>query len=492
MDTFDFALRWPMHEVVCRAWGQSLEELARGRDSHVSRQSRFILQCLQDSGKTEYEIRDAIGRLRSLVEREQQQNNNTTTGSDAFYMERLRRVLSRIGKASTSFLDSSWMGAAAVHSSSGTGDVNEGEQRKVIFQDKKRPLSEPTGYGNPSRRRKTENLYYFVPPELMAMVISHSLEAEPKCAFDLVVPDWNICQDKVVKAGHKNLERMLNSSQVVTYTRGTDSEPGKFSSNFSRGYRDHLLTPFIDFDPNAIAVNAMFSSEYLKQFHRGNTHVFTLGTSDLAGEAANEVLDSSNWRDAMPLRGQKAKAVLPYDDEPVGATKTSAFLGSAPAYRNFRHIAVHSPLELMQINAESLAKSGQVTNLSSCEALDSALDLDRSAHLWLSWSQMPNLESVFLDLRVYSHDLNTDRRCVSKFQIISRAQEMGRHLQLGTLVLAGLQSYSFHTSYKTLTVTDIEEWDEIAGEPNWIKVFRSAVRPGGKIVLVDRLADDLT
>ncbi|KAI3332447.1 hypothetical protein HD806DRAFT_480588 [Xylariaceae sp. AK1471] len=319
------------------------------------------------------------------------------------------------------------------------------------------------------------------------MIVSQMLVAEPRCALDLIVPDWRICNRENAELNKSLAKHKIN--RIVTYVRGTGFEFGTLSCNFEHGEKDHILTSIADFDHNAVTVNVGFSSEYTKEFYRSHTHVFTLGTSDLPGEIVEEVL-VSNWRDVLPLRSRKAKAILPFDDAPTDAVKSRALPHSVPIYQYLRHIAVHSPLELMQTNAESLKMSGRVGDQFNVEALNNALDLDRAAHLWLSWSQMPNLESVFLDVRIYSHDLNTERRCLSKFQIMDRAQEMGRNLKLKMLMLAGLQSYSFRTEYEGVTGRHIEQWDEIDGEPNWIKIFRPAIRAGGRIVLVDRLVDN--
>ncbi|KAI2629366.1 hypothetical protein GGS21DRAFT_540309 [Xylaria nigripes] len=317
------------------------------------------------------------------------------------------------------------------------------------------------------------------------MIISQTLLQEPKCVLDLVVPDWSVCHRE-----NPELEKLLKMTRIVTYTRGIGCQPGTLSCQFGHGKEDHILTSMAEFLPNALEVNVSYSSEYIRQFYRCHTHVFNLGTGNIPMETVEDVL-VSNWKDLLPLRGQRMKALLPFDDEPIDTIKVRMIPFATPIYEHLRHIAVHSPLELMKIHAEGLNKDGRAVHQQQVEALNNALDLDRSAHLWLSWSQMPNLESVFLDLRLYSHDLNTERRCLSKLHVIARAQEMGRHLRLKTLLLAGLQSYSFETEYDGITAEHIENWNEIDGEPNWFKIFSPSVREGGKIILVDKLADSL-
>ncbi|KAI1172590.1 hypothetical protein F4777DRAFT_590411 [Nemania sp. FL0916] len=313
------------------------------------------------------------------------------------------------------------------------------------------------------------------------MVISESQIVEPRCAIHLLVPDWNICWNE------SSGSRRATEISVTTYERGLGFRLGSLSYKFYHGDSDHILTPTRKFDSNAAPMSTGFASEYARQFYRKHTHVFTLSVDDLPGGVV-EVLHS-DWRSVLPLRSQELRTIVPFDDEPSNISKGMAGPGSVPIYQYLRHLAVHSPLALMKVDANSFAIKGGANNEVRREALNDAIDLDRSAHLFISWSRMSHLESVFLDLRIYSHDLNTTRRCLSKSHVVDRAKEMGRYLRLRILVLAGLQSYSFGVSYEGRTVQAIEQMDQIDGDPNWIKIFRPAIREGGKIVLVDKLTD---
>ncbi len=353
------------------------------------------------------------------------------------------------------------------------------------LQKSKRPGADTRGSAMSPKRRKSESVAY-LPPELMSMVISQFLTAEPRCALSLVVPDWRICRGEAPK-----LDKPQGATRILTYTRSMNFfEVGSLSCSFGHGDRDHIFTPMAYFEPNAIALDEAFTLEYIRTLCHNHTHMFTLGINNIPDEAVDELLQRDR-RSLQPLRSQRLRAILPFDDEPTDTAKMRAYQASVPIYQHLRHVAVHSPLELLQESVHTFGMVGNMDNRRNMEAFENALDLDRSAHLWLSWSQMPNLESVFLDLRIYSHTLNTERRCLSKFDIIERAQEMGCKLQLNTLVLAGLQSYSFYAVYNNETAEDIERLDTLDGEPNWIKIFRPAIREGGRIVLVDRLTDEL-
>ncbi|KAI1345368.1 hypothetical protein F5Y01DRAFT_309109 [Xylaria sp. FL0043] len=315
------------------------------------------------------------------------------------------------------------------------------------------------------------------------MVISRLQEAEPRCALNLIVPDWRICGQET-----SGLEESRQVARILTYTRGDFLQVGSLSCNYGHEDGDHIFTPAARFDPNIVALDERFASEYVQALYRNHTHVFALGINAASAEVHEKVLSGNMKKlDLEPLRSQKLRGILPFDDEPADVVKVGAYPDSTAIYKHVRHLAVHSPLELMEPSTHTSGILEDAERQYKVEAVDYVIDFDRSAHLWLSWSKMPKLESVYLDLRIYSHDLNTRRRCIGKDEIIHRAEEMGRNLRLKTLILAGLQSYSFYRVYNNETAQEIEQLDTLDGEPNWIKIFKPAIRAGGKIVLVDKL-----
>ncbi|KAI0530422.1 hypothetical protein GGR58DRAFT_493545 [Xylaria digitata] len=296
--------------------------------------------------------------------------------------------------ASSYSLQASQRGRAAkIHSS----DLNSfGEVDLTDVQGNKRPATGVSRLDSP-KRRKTENATY-LPPQLITMVIERLVEDEPRCALDLVVPDWNICPRKT-----PGLEVLPRNIRIVTYTREIGTQVGSLSCKFDHGDEDHILTPVAKFNPNAAVLNKNFSQEYMETLCRSHTHVFALGIDGLPGQAFGELF-GNDWGNIMLLRDERIRAILPFDDEPSDTAKMRASPIPTPIYEDLRHIVVHSPLELMEENAHKLGIIGDIDNRDEMGAFDDALDLDRSAHLWLSWSRMPKLESVFLDLRVYSHN----------------------------------------------------------------------------------------
>ncbi|KAI0882828.1 uncharacterized protein GGS22DRAFT_195557 [Annulohypoxylon maeteangense] len=324
-----------------------------------------------------------------------------------------------------------------------------------------------------------------LPLDVFSLILDKAIDTEPKCALDLLVPDWNAC-----KREHPTVERSLHLTRVVTYTKGVGYESSSFTANFDHG-DEHILLPMKALDDRVLTLNKWCYDETVRLFYQKGTQVFQLAKDTLPNDLATQAF-LFHVEDTYPIRGEDMRKFLPFDDDLPTVPNRITPLGESYIFKLLRHLVVHSPLALMDVSARTMVDPKIEISEENIEALDMAIDLDRATPIWLAWSQMPQLESVLLDLRIYSHELNTERGCIGKDEIISRAREMGRWLKLKLLVIAGLQSYDFATSYESYTAKRIEDEDEINGEPNWIRIFMPAVQPGGRIILVDRLADDLS
>lgn len=322
-----------------------------------------------------------------------------------------------------------------------------------------------------------------LPLSAFSAIFDRTMDVEPRCALELLVLDWNTCEPD-----HPTPERSQHLTRIVTYTRETGSRASKFTAKSGHG-RKHILLPMKALDNRLVALNKWCCDETVRIYFQKGTQVFQLSKDTLPEDIAEDgfVLHTD---ETFPIRGKALRKCLPFDDDSSAVGNQTTPFGKTYLFKLLRHLVVHSPLTLMEVSARNMVDPELGVSEENLDALDMAIDLDRATPIWLSWSQMPRLESVLLDLRIYSHNLNTDRGCIGKDEIIKRAQEMGRCLNLKLLVLAGLQSYDFVTKYEGYTVGDIEDQDEINGEPNWIKIFRPAIRPGGRIILIDRLEDN--
>ena len=115
-----------------------------------------------------------------------------------------------------------------------------------------------------------------------------------------------------------------------------------------------------------------------------------------------------------------------------------------------------------------------------------------TSQLMLRWQAMEGLEVLAVDLRVYSRP---GRPHVDIYEVRRLARSLrGKGLKL--LVIAGLRSWSMYDEGRALKVADVEGgwWDpnlmiwRMSGRigANWWKEFMRAVRPGGRLVFVDR------
>ncbi|KAI0838852.1 hypothetical protein F5Y06DRAFT_303488 [Hypoxylon sp. FL0890] len=337
--------------------------------------------------------------------------------------------------------------------------------------------------GGKKKKRKTKSDVQ-LPPEVLSRIFSSAMDSDPICALDLLVPDWRIC-----KRENPLLEKCLEITRVVTYTRGSDGKASRLAVNFGHGDRDHIFLPMKSLDDRLLRLNKRYYNEVVRSFFQEGTQVFHFAADTVPENITDESFLEPEGK-TFPIRGRRTLDIIPFDDETTNPPKKKTPNGETYIFKILRHVVIHSPLSLMDVDARTIVGPEAQISEANLEALDIDIDFDRAAPLWLSWSQMPMLESVLLDLRIYSHDLNTRRGIVGKSEIIRQAREMGRWLRLKLLVISGLQSYSFETSYESYTAKRVEEDDEIDGEPNWIKIFMAAVRPGGKLILVDRLMDE--
>ncbi|KAI1383077.1 uncharacterized protein F4822DRAFT_440765 [Hypoxylon trugodes] len=329
------------------------------------------------------------------------------------------------------------------------------------------------------KRKRVTRTNHQVAPEILSMILSNAMGSEPRCAFDLLLSDWSACK----KSSSGPLMRS------IIYTKGTISSASSLWETFEHHDKDHILLPTKTRDERLVMINQLCHNEVVKIFFRQSAQVFELGPDSLPDNIGEEsFLDT--WEEAFPIRGRRSRGILPFDDDDFRPPEKSAPFGTPHIYDLLRHIVIRSPLTLLDLDARGLVGPKAKIGYANLEVLDMAIDLDRASPLWVSWSQMPSLESVILDLRIYSNELNTERGCIGKHEIIERAQEMGRWLRLKLLVIAGLQSYMFETSYKSYTMEQIETEDELGSKPNWLKIFMPALRPGGKLVLLDRLNNE--
>ncbi|KAI1342454.1 hypothetical protein F5Y15DRAFT_429766 [Xylariaceae sp. FL0016] len=356
-------------------------------------------------------------------------------------------------------------------------DQSQNRPELIVSRGLKRPAETSDDESVIPKRQKRE-CEARISTEILSLVFSEAMDSPPQCALDILVPEWNICT-----RANPNLEQVLESTRIVSYTRGREDRVGTLVCSFGHGDQDHILLPMKRFDDGLAVLNKMAYEEVSRDLYRNGTQIFRLTHIALSNQKAQTC--------HFPLRSAKSREILPYDDEHADTEKKISPHSGKPIYTHLRHVAVHSPMELRGITAASMPEQGHPMSDEELRHLDQAINLDLSSPLFLAWSLMPQLESVLLDLRVYSHEQNTERGILSKRTIVQRAAEMGKYLRLKLLVIAGLCSYDFEMRHGGISAEDAESRAEIDGEPNWIRAFRQALKPGGKLVLIDRVSDEV-
>ncbi|KAL2161533.1 hypothetical protein VTH06DRAFT_8095 [Thermothelomyces fergusii] len=176
--------------------------------------------------------------------------------------------------------------------------------------------------------------------------------------------------------------------------------------------------------------------------------------------------------------------------------------GGAPVYLfgRIRHLVLNCVPALARLEAADLgmlpaARCAQTRR--NLAYLEERLEHERRAHLRVRWDAMERLETLCLDLRGFS----MPRRGYLDVEDVLRLAWSLHGKRLRLLVIAGLRSFRSYHGFDPETIEDVEGgvWDPSLGAwvsrkkgvgINWWKVFRGAVRPGGRLVFVDKSNED--
>lgn len=202
------------------------------------------------------------------------------------------------------------------------------------------------------------------------------------------------------------------------------------------------------------------------------------------------------WR-VFGIEGWEKEVLPPVpggDDEGNGAPRY--------LYQRLRHLVVNTVPALTRLEATDLGMAPSTWNAdasSNLVHLEERLEYERRANLLLRWDAMEQLESLFLDLRGYS--MPTGRYLFDE-DILDLATSLAGK-GLGLLVVAGLRSWTRYCGPEPLHLDEVEggtwkaEWgvwvdENRGGRINWWRSFIAAVKPGGRLVFVDKGAGDGT
>jgi len=366
-----------------------------------------------------------------------------------------------------------------------------------------------------------------LPAELKSQVLTQRYTEPPVCAFHIFTPGWGICQRQ-----HGDLEKLLRHTRFDTYTSPTSpGQKGTITTTFDHGKADHLYLPMME-DPRGLEeLGPFFQRELARAWLKSLIQIEHLQPE--LGPLLDEELEFERM-----LRDYEALTLLPYEDDwafrpllevgnPILSVSdaespernwkdvlplTVPGEPSNPYYKHIRHLMLNTPMEVWRMTVRDVVTmpiSGQLTPTaqSILNKVNYALCLERSQCLRVQWRRLEALDTLFLDLRGYSWGFTTDDdEGLAPRDVVYLAHSLVESTpNLKMLVIAGLRSYMLYTGINPLNIetaeagtimvnpfTDQEYFGASTRDGiNWIMMFRAALRPGGKLILVDRQSDEL-
>lgn len=328
-----------------------------------------------------------------------------------------------------------------------------------------------------------------LPPELVTRILAMALETEPVCAFDLFVPDWNLCSGK-----HAELEEVLRSTRFDTYTAGEGGQ-GYVSTTFGHCGIDCIHLPLME-HRGLLPIEPNLDREMVKEWSSRSVMIFQQKYQKLGPLADPDLADKVGG--CFLLRNPDAVKLYPYVDLPGAALLTvPAVPGTAPGegrtiflYERMRHVMFNADSKLFPLGASDFGIMPDHPMDVAQDTIDKVrlrLEVEQFSHLLVNWSLMPRLETLFLDLRKFSWDVLDDMAVVED----AARRLAGKGLEL--LVVAGLRSYALYPGPAEMVWENCrgptDRSDFYPGGVDWIRMFKLAVRPGGRLILIDKQLD---
>ncbi|KAJ0337879.1 hypothetical protein KNSL1_012695 [Colletotrichum chrysophilum] len=329
------------------------------------------------------------------------------------------------------------------------------------------------GFPSPSVIDRLTNL----PVELQHNVLIELLSTSSPCVFALFVPEWGVCSH-----GNDPVNAAYDLQRTEVYTRGVNGGQGTFVSGNVHREGDHVSFPLKNNIPcrTIEELKSRFPAAMdwaLKDLERTRLQcyhqIFPRAPDDDIGKyMAHGGLVFGEYD---PVEQQDKL------DHPPAPTAEMQMC-ELPRHLMF-HSVPNDPWFRLRLRRNPEPKIGFGMRF-FVEAGASMLQVD--------WSVMPQLETVFLDLRSYGRGHRGSRGKPEDDGIRRGAAEMSRCLRLQNLVIAGLRSGGKYVRPPGWQLCDweVDEW-EVDGEVNWVKVFCGAVREGGRLVFIDRRVVDV-
>ncbi|KAK4152452.1 hypothetical protein C8A00DRAFT_34868 [Chaetomidium leptoderma] len=392
---------------------------------------------------------------------------------------------------------------------------------------------------------RTQPLPATLPPDIVTDILTAHITCPPVCALALLCPEWNLCSRR-----NPALEAILRTTRVDTYTlpplhhpathnyesSQVSGGPGTISTTFDHAAQDHLCLPLLRDPRETMMMEEEGGRRLLPRYYRrelvrrwaGRSVVMASQRLNLSlGPLCGSWLSSPEAVEGLlVLRERKTVRLLPFGDDFVVSSREEGERvhgvegwekdrlpavfsgedhqgdgdgdGGGPRYlfQRLRHLVVNCVPAFAGLEAFDLGTVPSTWDLQASRnlvCLAERLEYERLANLLLRWDALERLESLCLDLR--GHTLPKNRYLYVE-DVVGLAQSLAGK-GLGLLVVAGLRSCGWYPGPYALTMDEVEggvwdasleAWVSERGqkEVNWWKMFKPAVRPGGRLVFVDR------
>ncbi|CCF47061.1 hypothetical protein CH063_15596 [Colletotrichum higginsianum] len=314
----------------------------------------------------------------------------------------------------------------------------------------------------------------FLPAELQVQILFEVLTVSSPCAMSLFVPDWGVCSHTA-----SPVNAIYDLQRIDVYIKGAAGVRGRFETRVKHDDRDHIWLPLME-QANAGAL--------VREFKRRFPAAMELALQDLEQRRLRsfEQLWPKGPDDEIGRCMAGGALVFRECDGTARGTRCDDGLdtgGPTPAEGAVlpRHMMLNGvprdPWQQLRLRRNALTKY----------RLEMRIFVERGAELLaVDWAAMTLLETLFIDLRAYGRDRDGEDG------IRLGAAGMGC-LQLRCLVVAGLRSDARYARPAGWRACDWEaDETEVDGGVNWVKVFRGAVREGGRLVFVDRRMLDIS
>ncbi|KAK4132259.1 hypothetical protein BT67DRAFT_443850 [Trichocladium antarcticum] len=369
--------------------------------------------------------------------------------------------------------------------------------------------------------------------EIKTHILTRHLTEPPACALALLCPEWDLCcRDR---ANHA-LDAITRNTRVDVYTlpnplRLADDRPvpgphppppaamvgGRVTTVFDHGRRgpaDCVLVPVMR-DPRAelCGLPEGLGRELAREWAGSSVFVASQRGGTVGPRWVGMAREEAQA--AVLLREEAAARVLPFADDDcclgrvfgVDGVEKEALprvggedAGPRYLFQRLAHLVVNT---VPEVASAEVCEVGMLPSawgpvvLWNLEILGERLEYERRANLFLRWDAMERLETLSLDLRGFNYPV---MRYLREEDVVDIARSLWG-MNLAVLVVAGLRSWLQYPGFEALETGEVETgtwapekgaWvdENRAGTVNWWQLFARAVRPGGKLVFVDKQDGD--